>query len=132
MSPLLAHSGQSRRRNILSAIGGIADKSGFWAARVCPLLTHIDSEVCVAAVEVRGRNPRLPRTSLAYETSRSCHRAARRATAAALAICWHQALFSGDAGRCRLAANVTVDVIVSIAQDCGVIRLPTSCVSCYH
>jgi hypothetical protein len=37
---LLALNGQSRQRNILSAIGATADKFGFWAIMVCPLMTR--------------------------------------------------------------------------------------------
>jgi hypothetical protein len=36
----LALSGQSRHRNILSAIGVTTDKSGHWPAIVCPLMTQ--------------------------------------------------------------------------------------------
>src|ERR1035441_8250605 len=38
---LMAPSGQSRHCNNLSAIGGIADKSRFWPAMVCPLMTRL-------------------------------------------------------------------------------------------
>jgi hypothetical protein len=47
---LMALSGHSRRRNILSAFGPKRTKVGFWPAMVCPLMTHKRHWLCTAAM----------------------------------------------------------------------------------